>query len=434
MPSRRGGSRPNSGRKLRSQTLGPPQRNALTNYFNSTNNATTPTRTLRSTRNSQAAASDANTTAAARNTQIAHQAVEANNPTPNYVRNNMPDMPNFNAEDILDDSLSFNAKFVKSSKNLKLQIDYITTLHFYSSTRANIEEHGKLSWYPPQLVKTPTVDIKERWLDFFKLRVFNWIPEAMIGEGWRPSCPNCNNKLSKNGNAIEPRLVFDLHENYWLNSPHRYICSDCKNNEKAYNFRSTSPELVKQLESTHPEIAALFPCHLTKKNAIDKNLLNSMIHHAVKGVGPIAFRETIISLHELQWQVKENLWASHMLEKLNGSVLYRHVDRATIEKCPEYFSKAIGGCVPSGSWLVHVFCESLSQNRKYFDSECVKRAKSTKVLAIDASYKVPKWMMKWGKNVYTMPCTLVLTNTTKLYYKDSVHRIIMQSLVLIYSN
>ena len=246
---KRGGSCPGSGRKLRSQTLGPPQGNSLTNYFNRTNNATTPTPTRRPTRNLQAAARDTHSTVAARNTQ---RALEANDPTPNYVRNNMPDMPNFNAEDILDDSLSCNVKFVKSSKNLKLQIDYITTSHFYSSARANIEEHGKLWWYPPQLVKTPTVDIKERWLNLFKLRVFNWIPETMIGEGWRPSCPNCNNKLSKNGNAIEPRLVFDLHENYWLNAPHRYICTDCKDNEKSYNFRSTTPELVKQLETTHP--------------------------------------------------------------------------------------------------------------------------------------------------------------------------------------
>lgn len=36
--------------------------------------------------------------------------------------------------------------------------------------------------------------------------------------------------------------------------------------------------------------------------------------------------------------------------------------------------------------------------RNYYDSECVKRAKTSKILAIDASYKVPKWMMKWGKD------------------------------------
>ena len=36
--------------------------------------------------------------------------------------------------------------------------------------------------------------------------------------------------------------------------------------------------------------------------------------------------------------------------------------------------------------------------RNYYDSECIKRAKSSKILAIDASYKVPKWMMKCGSS------------------------------------
>ena len=43
-----------------------------------------------------------------------------------------------------------------------------------------------------------------------------------------------------------------------------------------------------------------------------------------------------------------------------------------------------------------MFCFTLTKKRQYYDSECLKRARSSKILAIDASYKVPKWMMKWG--------------------------------------
>ena len=401
MSSRRkhGGSRPGSGRKLRSQTLGPPQANSLTNYFNTNNaNATPPVPTPpvpinRPIRNSQTAARDAYIT----EVREAERAREAD-PVQIRVRDNIPNRPNVNAEEVFDESIYMNGKSVKSSKNLKIQIQHIMSTHFYSSMYSNIEDKGKLWWHPPDLVKTPTHHICERWLDFFKLRVYNWIPEAMIEGGWRPNCPNCKNKLSKNGNGAEPRLVFDFHENYWLNAPHKYICTICEkdNVNKSYNFRSTSPEIMEQLKMTHPEIWELFPCYLTSKNALDKKLLNSMIQHAVKGIGPSAFRETIVLLHELQWQHKENLWGKHVLDKLNNSVLYRTMDRTTIEKCPEYFSEALGGCVPSGRYLVHVFCEALSKKRNYFDSECIKRAKTTKVLAIDASYKVPKWMMKWG--------------------------------------
>ena len=32
--------------------------------------------------------------------------------------------------------------------------------------------------------------------------------------------------------------------------------------------------------------------------------MDSIIHNAVKGIGPSAMRETIVSLHELEWQKK----------------------------------------------------------------------------------------------------------------------------------
>ena len=80
----------------------------------------------------------------------------------------------------------------------------------------------------------------------------------------------------------------------------------------------------------------------------------------------------------------------------NPSVTQQQINRGDIEKCPEYFSLKLGGCVPSGSWLVKMFCVTVQKVRSYYDSECIKRAKSSKILAIDASYKVPKWMMKWG--------------------------------------
>ena len=43
-----------------------------------------------------------------------------------------------------------------------------------------------------------------------------------------------------------------------------------------------------------------------------------------------------------------------------------------------------------------MFCVVVDRNRNYYDSECIKRARASKILAVDASYKVPKWMMRWG--------------------------------------
>ena len=43
-----------------------------------------------------------------------------------------------------------------------------------------------------------------------------------------------------------------------------------------------------------------------------------------------------------------------------------------------------------------MFCTVVERRRNNYDSECIKRALSSTILAIDASYKVPKWLMKWG--------------------------------------
>ena len=127
--------------------------------------------------------------------------------------------------------------------------------------------------------------------------------------------------------------------------------------------------------------------------------MDLVIHSAVKGVGPYAIAESIVSWHHLEWQRKENMWARHIIQQLDQPSLFQQpVRRDQIEKCPEYYSIEMGGCTPSGKWLTDMFCTVIQRKRYYYDSECIKRARTSKILAIDASYKVPKWMMKWGSD------------------------------------
>ena len=127
--------------------------------------------------------------------------------------------------------------------------------------------------------------------------------------------------------------------------------------------------------------------------------MDVLIHSAVKGIGPCAMSENLISWHQLDWQRRENMWASYILKNLNQPTLTQQfVQREHIKKCPEYFSLKLRGCIPSGKWFVEMFCNSIQKQRRYYDSECIKRAKSSKIIAVDASYKVPKWMMKWGSS------------------------------------
>ena len=90
--------------------------------------------------------------------------------------------------------------------------------------------------------------------------------------------------------------------------------------------------------------------------------MNCIIHSTVKGVGPAAMAENLILWHELEWQKKEAQWARHILHELqNPILLQQQIRRDKIEKCPQYFSYKLGGCVPSPVWLLEMFCTVLQK-------------------------------------------------------------------------
>ena len=101
------------------------------------------------------------------------------------------------------------------------------TQKYYKKAHRDIIENGVVWDMPPLLIVKPH-EIKTCWVHFFKLRTFNWIPEAMIDKDWKPDCPHCGTTLYRNGHSKPPRLVFDQNENYWLNSPNKYICRTCE--------------------------------------------------------------------------------------------------------------------------------------------------------------------------------------------------------------
>lgn len=300
-------------------------------------------------------------------------------------------------------------KRIDGSINLQTQQKSILKDSYRLQAFNKIQQHGIFWDHPPSLIVKPIPNLKRCWMEFFKLPVFNWIPEAILGTTWKPHCPNCKKKLTRDGVKLPPRLVFGLNQNYWLNAPQKYACHDCRaaskesvkkgGNKIIHSFYDTSEAVLKQIEDLNPELCNIFPCHLRVKNAIDKDLMDLIIHSAVKGVGPAAMAETIASFHELLWQKKENEFLRYLYIKLKQPAANQQpIRREDIEKCPEYFSLRMGGCVPSKTWLIEMLCLYVRRLRPVFDSECIKRAKSSKVLSMDASYKLIKWMMMHGVN------------------------------------
>ena len=260
-----GGARQGSGRKKRSETLGPVnKRNGLQNFGFSSQEQR-----------------QINVLPSARTTQQEDESKEEAN-IASTIRAQLAEgtgieQPNFDADELFDETVFNKGKKINQSQNLQLQRACIAKKAYYTTAYKKVEETGVLWDIPPSIIKKTEYNLRKRWLDFFKMKVFNWIPEAMIHKDWRPYCPTCHQKLSRNGHNLEARLVFDQHDNYWLNAPNRYVCRDCELNSKDtdntnnYHFRSTSDEIMKQIKDTHPELIQLFPCHITSKMRSIKN-------------------------------------------------------------------------------------------------------------------------------------------------------------------
>ena len=60
---------------------------------------------------------------------------------------------------------------------------------------------------------------------------------------------------------------------------------------------------MRQIGVVNPELLEIFPCYMESKNSVDKNLMNLVIHCAVKGIGPVAMVE--ILHHGMNWSGKK---------------------------------------------------------------------------------------------------------------------------------
>lgn len=72
--------------------------------------------------------------------------------------------------------------------------------------------------------------------------------------------------------------------------------------------------IIQQLSLVDKRPVDMFPCILSKMNAIDKHLMEMIIHCAVKETGPFAMAENIQSWHELHAQKKEKSGVENQIE------------------------------------------------------------------------------------------------------------------------
>ena len=235
--------------------------------------------------------------------------------------------------------------------------------------------------------------MKTGWQCFFEMDVYHWLPSILLERGrelWYPLCPNkdCQKQCFKNGFNKPPRIVYGMHECYILNGPERYVCKSCrsrsqeqkrngvrKNQLIPYERNCLDKDIMQQIQEINPGIFYEFPCVLTHINAVDKSVLKLVQDLAVRGLGPTAAADMMLSWHEHTWQVKEIKWLSHLASRMENPVvgiIGHDSNLQSVDKCPSYFSQECCGATPSSKYLVSIFNKSINENRPYYDGEVVE--------------------------------------------------------------
>ena len=83
--------------------------------------------------------------------------------------------------------------------------------------------------------------------------------------------------------------------------------------------------------------------------------------------------------------------------KLNPLLADPHIFiPSVIENTPYFFPVEVGGLVPWSSWMINIFCKNILKLQAYYDDEVIKMLAPSEIFPLDASYKVPNWIMWWG--------------------------------------
>ena len=103
---------------------------------------------------------------------------------------------------------------------------------------------------------------------------------------------------------------------------------------------STCNHILEQLITEDLDVYLMFLCTFTKRDAIDNDFLDLMMHDAMKGIEPAAQGETFERKHFKQWQEKEYKWAAWQKKRKRKPLLTDPpiFNPSVIEKNPHFFS------------------------------------------------------------------------------------------------
>ena len=149
----------------------------------------------------------------------------------------------------------------------------------------------------------------------------------------------------------------------------------------------------------------LFPCLLTHRSGVHKNLLNLLRPCAVEGYGIESFRKNIRENHHLTYRLKEEAYYEEMLVAKNS-------DQTRIYKVPDTFElfssfndkNGYNGYIPSASFLTKLYNNSVQERSPFMDR--YMQSLDGVILKYDHSFKISEFIVVNGVKLYNAVLTI----------------------------
>lgn len=237
----------------------------------------------------------------------------------------------------------------------------------------------------------------------YKPSVFLWLPME-LGEGERiccttDGCKDYDKPMSPKGWNTSPiaRRVIGFSENYYIMTK-RIYCKSCNTSMNCYD-----PRVMKQLS---PELAEEFPAFLTKRSAMDKQLLEFIRSGMTLGVNANMFSTMIRTAHMRKYD-HSKLKYYYAIASENAKADAKQIERQTFKPFSAFSDKSgYNGHYPSRWYISAIYVDYIQCIRPMLD-QCMAALTGT-VLKWDHSFKVLKFLMKInGEPVFKALFTIV---------------------------
>jgi hypothetical protein len=212
---------------------------------------------------------------------------------------------------------------------------------------------------------------------FYLPRIALWAPHLITGlETLR--CVHCNSaQLRSHGQNETFRRVVGISRCYFI-IQYRLICNGC-----GKTFSTGNSEFVKSLPVY---VRDLFPCFLTKRSGLDKEVVALMLTAFDESFGPSPLADFIRERHNETYCETKLLYYAQF-DAVNGLLRDAQGNRVYPDRFSEFGDKSgYAGYCPSGAYLQTVYIRYYEIVKPILDLEMMKRDGT--VLSGDTSYKV----------------------------------------------